>query len=79
MQTKLTLRLDQHLIEEAKRYAETRGKSLSQIVADYFAVLVRESISKDDYPPLIKELKGSLSEAEVDEDDYRDYLADKHQ
>ena len=35
MQTKLTLRLDEELIKFAKVYAKERGKSLSQIVADY--------------------------------------------
>jgi Family of unknown function (DUF6364) len=36
MHTKLTLRLDQHLIETAKAYAQHTGKSVSQLVADYF-------------------------------------------
>ncbi|HZC00332.1 MAG TPA: DUF6364 family protein, partial [Gammaproteobacteria bacterium] len=38
MQTKLTLRLDKKLIEAVKRYAEISGKSLSQLVADYFSL-----------------------------------------
>ena len=37
MQTKLTLRLDAHLIAQAKARAQRQGKSLSQVVADYFA------------------------------------------
>ncbi len=36
MQTKLTLRLEDHLIAEAKRYSKEHGKSLSQLVTDYF-------------------------------------------
>lgn len=39
-QTKLTLRLDADLISRAKASAAKQGKSLSQIVADYFAALV---------------------------------------
>lgn len=33
MKTKLVLELEQDLIDRAKRYAETSGKSVSQIVA----------------------------------------------
>ena len=39
MQTKLTLRLEEQLIERAKAHAKKRGKSVSQMVADYFALL----------------------------------------
>jgi predicted HicB family RNase H-like nuclease len=34
MQTKLTLRLEDQLIEQAKSYAAQAGKSVSQIVAE---------------------------------------------
>ena len=36
MNTKLTLRLDENLIKSAKNYASSSGKSVSQLVADYF-------------------------------------------
>ena len=39
MQTKLTLRLEDSAIENAKRYAHARDTSVSQLVADYFAQL----------------------------------------
>jgi hypothetical protein len=39
MQTKLTLRLHERLIRRAKAYARRRGKSLSQIVSDFFVGL----------------------------------------
>lgn len=39
MQTKLTLRLDDSLIEAAKQEAERRGMSLSRLVADLFRSL----------------------------------------
>ena len=38
MQTKLTLRLDEELIGVAKAFARSSGKSVSRIVADYFAL-----------------------------------------
>lgn len=37
--TKLTLRLDEVLIDRAKSYAQEQDRSLSQLVADYFAHL----------------------------------------
>ena len=41
--TKLTLRLDSALIVGAKRYAQDQDRSLSQLVADYFAQLTRKA------------------------------------
>ncbi len=43
--TKLTLRLDPALIHRAKIYASEQDRSLSQLVADYFARLTVESQS----------------------------------
>ena len=39
MNTKLTLRLDDQLILKAKRYSDRSGKSVSQLVADYFSLI----------------------------------------
>ena len=36
MNTKLTLRLDDELIREAKEYSQETGKSVSRLVEDYF-------------------------------------------
>ena len=67
MQTKLTLRLDNELIERAKRYALQTGRSVSQIVADYFALLDKEfSEGEDALTPIVSSMRGSLSEVEVD-------------
>jgi hypothetical protein len=41
--TKLTLRLDSGLIESAKAFAHEHERSLSQLVADYFARLGGQS------------------------------------
>ena len=43
--TKLTLRLDSGLIEGAKAFAQEHQRSLSQLVADYFARLAAQSAS----------------------------------
>ena len=78
MRTKLTLRLEQELIERAKKIAQRRGKSISRMVADYFQTL--ESVETDDreLAPLTRSLRGILREAHVDEEDYRRHLEEKH-
>ena len=40
MQTKLTLDVEDDLIQQIKAYAHERNKSISQIVTDYLNVLV---------------------------------------
>jgi hypothetical protein len=40
--TKLTLRLDSGLIDHAKDFAQRQDRSLSQLVADYFARLTAQ-------------------------------------
>ena len=41
MQTKLTLRLDHELIEQAKIFAHQQNKSLSQLGEEYFLLLTK--------------------------------------
>lgn len=79
MQTKLTLRLEDQLIEQAKLYAANAGKSVSQIVADYFKLLTTgQSRPVSPAPPITKSLRGLLKEAKLDEPDHKKYLEAKH-
>lgn len=79
MNTKLTLRLEEELIKSAKNHANIMGKSVSQMVADYFYVLDRKSIKKPiKLTPIVKSLKGSLKNEDIDETDYKKYLEDKY-
>ncbi len=79
MHAKLTLRLEDDLIQLAKSYAAKTGKSLSQIVADYFALLTaRPSDEEAGVSPLVRSLRGALRGAEVDEEDYRRHLEEKY-
>mgnify|MGYP000563164095 CR=1 FL=1 len=77
MQTKLTLRVEDSLIQQAKDYAREHDKSLSQIVADYFKALT-ESKQKLENAPITQSLIGMLSDSEVDEGDYKRHLEDKY-
>jgi hypothetical protein len=83
MNTKLTLRLDEDLIQKAKRYSDASGKSLSKLVADYFALI--ETARDEDrgaLPPKVRALLGALAPASggpsADERDYRRHLEEKH-
>jgi hypothetical protein len=77
MQTKLTLRLDDSLIRRAKKMANRRGKSVSQMVSDYFSSLEGSKASPE-LSPLTQSMLGSLKEKKVSEQDYMSYLEKKH-
>lgn len=80
MQTKLTLRMEDKLINLAKSVAEKRGKSLSKMVADYFQIIVKKEISEEiiELPPNVKSLYGALADSNIDESDYKKYLDSKY-
>jgi len=79
MNTKLTLRLDSELISQAKRYAAHAHKSLSQVVADYFAMLDGLTVqTPKELPPITKSLQGSAKGKKVTEKDYKRHLEDKY-
>ena len=79
MQTKLTLRLDEKLIREAKDYAAEAEVSISQLVADYFRLLMsgRHSARKTG-APVTRSLRGVLKGAQVDEQVYLRHLEEKY-
>jgi hypothetical protein len=83
MNTKLTLRLDEDLIRRAKRYSDASGKSLSKLVADYFALIEMTGDVEDGVlPPKVRSLYGALAPlagaSAVSERDYRRHLEEKH-
>ena len=83
-QTKLTLRMERSLIEAAKRYADRRGASVSQIVANYFEALVEpDARPGEDWKAALPEAVRVLVDREppretVTEDDYYQHLDEKH-
>lgn len=83
MPTKLTLRLEQQLIEQAKAYADAEGRSVSQLVGAYFATLAGATVRSDSArprrsAPITQKLRGSLRHANVSTQDYRSHLELKH-
>ncbi len=77
MQTKLTLRLEDELIQQAKEHAKQQGKSLSQVVADYFKVFTQESKQKK-ISPVTRSLIGVLEQSHLDKNDYQKHLEEKY-
>lgn len=79
MNTKLTLRLDDQLIESAKEYSAQTGKSVSKIVADFFVIIKNEKLkNKYSVSPTVQSLKGVLKGSQFSEKDYNNYLEDKY-
>jgi hypothetical protein len=78
MNTKLTLRLDDELIERAKRHSGKSGKSVSRLVADFFALIEPAAATDTEITPGVRSLLGVLSDSGLDERDYRRHLEDKH-
>ena len=79
MATKLTLRMDDHLIKAAKEYAAGAGKSVSRIVADFFEMIQSEkSHQEPELSPTVKSLRGVLKGHSVSEMDYKKYIEEKY-
>lgn len=78
MQTKLTLRLEQQLIEQAKLHAKARGTSVSKMVADFFLGLEESGKERELLPPLVSSLYGVLENTQATESEYHRHLEKKY-
>ena len=81
MDTKLTLKLDKEVIEQAKHYAERRGLSLSRLVESYFLRLTEsEGSPQEELKGVVAELAGVLKGTEIGDprDEYTEYLLKKY-
>ena len=62
MDNKLTLKLDQTIIERAKIYASQKNTSLSKLIESYLEILTAPSNPEDEsISPLVKSLSGVIS------------------
>ncbi len=62
MSTKLTLTIDETVIQNAKKYAKAKENSLSNIIENYLKMLVKENTnSKEALTPIVKSLKSTFS------------------
>ncbi|WP_424494185.1 DUF6364 family protein [Salinimicrobium sp. GXAS 041] len=81
MDRKLTLKLDQEIIERAKRYASDKKMSLSRIVEAYLQSLTTENKESDiEISPFIRSLAtGTKIPVELDQkNEYSDSLLEKY-
>lgn len=80
MDTKLTLKLDQEVIEKAKRFAQGQHTSLSQLIENYLLNLTREEDLAVPISPLVKSLSGiiDLPVTSDERKDYREHLRRKY-
>lgn len=81
MNTKLTLTIEQSVIEKAKIYARKKERSLSDLIENYLkALTIEESTKESELSPIVSDLKGSFKMPK--DFDYKkeltDRLAEKH-
>jgi hypothetical protein len=60
MTTKLTLTIDDAVISVAKKYAKSKGKSLSDIVENYLTTLTTKETKQETISPRILKLMGTI-------------------
>jgi len=76
---KLTLSMNDAVIERAKRYATAQGTSLSRLVENYLGRLTRPPAqNEDDLPPITRRLSGILKGSRLTREDYLRYLERKY-
>ncbi|MCH8536013.1 MAG: DUF6364 family protein [Flavobacteriaceae bacterium] len=81
MDTKLTLKLNQEVIEKAKKYASSKKISLSRIIESYLQSLTTEEEKNDfEISPFVKSISTGISLP--DDFDYKkeysDHLMEKY-
>lgn len=80
MDKKLTLSLNQRVIEKAKEYAKSNRVSLSKLIESYLSSLTNPSNEEKEITPLVKSLSGVIDlPSNFDEKaSYSDYLSGKY-
>ena len=79
MDSKLTLKLDQSIIERAKAYAKEKNISLSKMIENYLQALTKKQTREIEISPLVESLTGVIKLQDDDyKKDYSDYLIEKY-
>ena len=79
MDTKLTLKLNDSIIEQAKSYAKKKNISLSKLIESYLCLLI-EPTENQAITPLVKSLSGvvDLPQDFDYKKDYKKHLSNKY-
>ena len=80
MKERLTINLDERLVEKAQAYAKENNISLSKLVESYLNVLTKEKHNQPEITPLVKSLSGviELPSDYNEKESYKDYLSEKN-
>ncbi|MGB0273612.1 MAG: DUF6364 family protein [Flavobacteriaceae bacterium] len=80
MDKKLTLSLNQGVIDDAKVYAKSNNTSLSKLIESYLASLTKNTTTAPQITPLVKSLSGVIDiPADFDaKKAYGEFLAEKY-
>ena len=79
MDTKLTLKLDQSIIEQAKKYARENNISLSKLIENYLQAVSYRKTKSVEISPLVESLTGVISlEHDDNKKGYTDFLSEKY-
>ncbi len=84
MDTKLTLKLDKYVIEQAKKYAVSQKKSLSRIIESYLRSLINQDKNNDksnyEISPFVKSMSTGIHiPADLDyKSEVLKHLTEKH-
>ena len=80
METKLTLRLNEHVIERAKIYARNHKISLSKMIESYLDSVTKQKGKEVEITPLVESLSGVIDlPSDFDyKKEYSDYLIEKY-
>ena len=60
MNKKLTLTIEQDVIERSKRYAKEKNRSLSDLIENYLELLTNKKSNNNELSSAVESLKGSF-------------------
>ena len=79
MDTKLTLKLNESVIELAKKYAKENNISISKMVENYLQAITSKKKKHIEVSPLVESLTGIIELKEEDyRKDYTNFLSKKY-
>jgi hypothetical protein len=77
MNTKLTLSIEQTIVEKAKKYAKEQERSLSDLIENYLKALTYDQpTTTTPYTPIVQSLKGAFTPPTGFDFDYKEALSD---
>ena len=76
MDTKLTVRVPRHVLDNAKRYAQAHQTTLTELISTYLQQIPTESDVMN-HAPIVRRLSGLLS-SDISTDDYKKHLEEKY-